>query len=99
MLDADYVVTNSFHGVAFSINFEKNFFFDMPPAKAGVGSRISDITERYDLISRNISGENFTSTTDMPDFTLKNELLEKDRQFSFDFIDSFLTPSNESEDE
>ena len=97
MLNADYVVTNSFHGVAFSINFEKNFFFDMPPAKAGVGSRISDITERYGLTSRNISGENFTPTVDLPDFTLKKELLEKDRQFSFDFIDSFLNPTNESE--
>ncbi len=90
MLGADYVVTNSFHGVAFSINFNKNFFFDMPPAKAGVGSRISDITERYNLAGRNISAENFVFTTDAPDFTTANEKLCEDRQFSFSFIDSFL---------
>ena len=90
MLEADYVVTNSFHGVAFSINFNKNFFFDMPPAKAGVGSRISDITERYNLASRNISAENFTFTTDAPDFTTANEKLSEDRKASFSFIDSFL---------
>ena len=90
MLGADYVVTNSFHGVAFSINFNKNFFFDMPPKKAGVGSRISDITERYSLENRNISADGFTETTDAPDFTKANTLLEEDRKFSFEFIDSFL---------
>ena len=90
MLEADYVVTNSFHGVAFSINFNKNLFFDMPPKKAGVGSRISDITERYSLSERNISSENFIATTDAPDFTDANKLLEEDREFSIKFIDSFL---------
>lgn len=97
MLGADYVVTNSFHGVAFSINFNKNFFFDMPPEKSGVGSRISDITERYSLSQRNISSENFVATTDAPDFTNANKLLEEDRKFSFEFIDSFLKnqPSEE----
>ena len=90
MLGAEYVVTNSFHGVAFSINFEKNFFFDMPPAKAGVGSRISDIIERYKLSDRNLSGESFVDTTEFPDFSVAREKLEEDRKFSFDFINSFL---------
>ncbi len=90
MMNADYVVTNSFHGVAFSINFQKNFFFDMPPAKAGVGSRISDITNRYNLASRNLSADGFTLTTEAPDFSTANTLLEEDRRFSFEFIDSFL---------
>ena len=91
MLGADYVVTNSFHGVAFSINFNKNFFFDMPPQKAGVGSRISDITERYSLQQRNISAADFADTTEAPDFEKANALLEEDRKLSFGFIDGFLT--------
>lgn len=90
MHGADYVVTNSFHGVAFSINFNKNFFFDMPPKSAGVGSRISDITERYSLENRNISADDFVLTTDAPDFEKANLLLEEDRKFSFEFIESFL---------
>ncbi len=88
--NADYVVTNSFHGVAFSINFQKKFFFDMPPAKAGVGSRISDITNRYALANRNISCEDFTFTTEAPDFTTAAALLQEDRRASFAFIDRFL---------
>ncbi len=90
MMNADYVVTNSFHGVAFSINFRKNFFFDMPPAKAGVGSRIADITNRYALADRNLSGEGFALTTDAPDFSTADTMLEEDRKQSFAFIDSFL---------
>ena len=90
MLNADYVITNSFHGVAFSVNFNKNFFFDMPPEKAGVGSRISDITARYALSDRNISAPGFSYTDAAPDFTTANEKLCEDRDFSFRFIDSFL---------
>lgn len=99
MLNADYVVTNSFHGVAFSINFNKNFFFDMPPEKAGVGSRISDITERYSLSHRNISAPNFVETAEAPDFSAANKLLEEDRFFSFSFIDSFLNSKSAPEEE
>ena len=90
MLNADYVVTNSFHGVAFSINFRKNFFFAMPPAKAGVGSRISDITARYGLSNRNLLNEDFTLTTAAPDFSQTDRLLDEDRRASLDFIDLFL---------
>ncbi len=90
MMNADYIVTNSFHGLAFSINFEKNFFFDLPSEKLGVGSRLSDITERYALMDRNISGEGFVPTTEVPDFTTAKKRLKEDRKFSIEFIDSFL---------
>lgn len=90
IMNADYVVTNSFHGLAFSINFEKNFFFDLPPSKSDVGSRLSDLTERYNLTGRNISKDGFTFTTEAPDYTTKRMILEKDRAKSFDFIDTFL---------
>lgn len=55
MADAAYVVTNSFHGVAFSVNFKKQFFYELPPAASGVASRVSHITERYALTAREIS--------------------------------------------
>lgn len=90
MMNADYVVTNSFHGVAFSINFRKNFFFDMPPQKAGVGSRISDITARYGVADRNISADGFTLSTTAPDFSQADALLDEDKRFSVEFIDGFL---------
>lgn len=85
--DADYVVTNSFHGVAFSINFGKQFFFELPPAKSGVGSRLSNITARYGLSDRELAVADMDSKID---FGETEKLLARDRQASIDFIDSFL---------
>ncbi len=84
---ADYVVTNSFHGVAFSINFNKQFFFELPPEKSGVGSRLADITARYGLENREISVANIDSTID---YTYTNQKLTEDRLSSEEFIKQFL---------
>lgn len=91
--NADYVVTNSFHGVAFSINFEKNFFFNIPENAASVGSRLLDITNRYGFENRNLSG-NFSYELN---FDKCHSLLEKDREFSHNFIKNFLNTNNGSD--
>lgn len=49
---ADYVITDSFHGTAFSIIFQKNFFTKIAGTHAGVGARIYDLLERYGLLGR-----------------------------------------------
>ena len=85
--DADYVVTNSFHGVAFSINFNKQFFFELPPEKSGVGSRLSDITARYGLENREISVADINTIID---YTYTNQKLAEDRKNSEKFIKQFL---------
>ncbi len=83
---ADYVVTNSFHGVAFSINFNKQFFFELPPEKSGVGSRLADITARYNLENREIS---VADTNSVIDYTDINPKLDADRLSSEEFIKQF----------
>jgi hypothetical protein len=50
-MKADYVVTNSFHGVAFSVNFNKEFYVRYIPG-AKVNSRISGILSRLNLEAR-----------------------------------------------
>ncbi|HFM6841875.1 TPA: polysaccharide pyruvyl transferase family protein, partial [Enterococcus faecium] len=47
--NADYIVTNSFHGIAFSINFEKEFSVQYLPEPAKVNSRINNILDNYSL--------------------------------------------------
>ena len=84
---ADYVVTNSFHGVAFSINFNKQFFFELPPEKSGVGSRLADITARYGLCDREISVADINTIID---YTYTNQKLAEDRKNSEKFIEQFL---------
>lgn len=87
MADADYVVTNSFHGVAFSINFKKQFFFELPPQKSGVGSRLANITARYSLSDRELQK---ADTDAVIDYTETDKALAADRERSYQFIKDFL---------
>ena len=84
LLDARYVVTNSFHGFAFSLNFQKEFFFELPPESSGVGSRLADLARRYGLTGRELTNADMDET---PDFTQASRLLEEDRRRSVEFIE------------
>lgn len=53
ILHADYIVTGSFHGTAFSINFEKQFFYE----SSGAGSRINNLIEMMGIKERSIDSE------------------------------------------
>lgn len=52
--NAEYVVTNSFHGVAFSINFNKNFFVEIAEERirGAMASRIENILKTFGLEER-----------------------------------------------
>ena len=84
LLDARYVVTNSFHGFAFSLNFQKEFFFELPPESSGVGSRLADLARRYGLTGRELTVARMDET---PDFTEPARLLAEDRKQSAEFIE------------
>ncbi len=84
---AAYVVTNSFHGVAFSVNFEKQFFYELPPAASGVASRLSHITARYGLAHRALD---VAKTDEDIDFSSVRECLREDRTFAQRYIDEIM---------
>lgn len=52
--EAEYVLTNSFHGMAFSLIFKKNFNILLPPSRT---SRITDFLDRINLENRIITEE------------------------------------------
>ena len=56
MMNASFVVTNSFHGVVFSIIFEKNFI--VLDNKSGGTSRINSILSMFGLENRLVKGPN-----------------------------------------
>lgn len=86
ILNAEYVVTNSFHGFAFSVNFEKQFYYELPPHSSGVGSRLSDMAQAYGLTGRELKHKDECAI----DYAPVRDKLEKDREKSMDFIRSFL---------
>lgn len=88
--NAKYVVTNSFHGTAFSINFNKPFFVEMLPPPAKVNSRLENILDIFDLRSRQIINGNNDNIFNDIDYTTVNKKLESERQRSLDYLQRIL---------
>jgi len=86
--NAEFVVTNSFHGVAFSINFNKNFFVDLlPKALSDVNSRIIDILKLFSLENRLID-----KVTMMDNINYKsiNDILKQEKQKSLKYLKKII---------
>lgn len=87
MKNADYVVTNSFHGFAFSVNFQKQFFYELPPKSSGVGSRLYNIAETFGLQDREIGKADEICNLD---YTQISELLQQYRAQSLSFLNRMI---------
>ena len=71
MLHADYIVTGSFHGTAFSINFEKQFYYE----PSGEGSRIDNIVKLCGVEERSIKTYDLDSSIDYEKVRKKLDIL------------------------
>jgi hypothetical protein len=94
--NAAYVLTDSFHGTAFSINFGKQFgvfkrFKDDDPICQN--SRIYNILEKTCLENRLITGETPISSfvEEKIDYNLVHTLLDKERQRSLEYLKEAIT--------
>ena len=83
---AEYVVTSSFHGTAFSLIFNKQFVTVAHPT---AGSRQRDLLERIGLPDRVVSSIDNLPTSDI-DYAIINERLEIERRKSLDFLERAL---------
>lgn len=72
LYNADYVITNSFHGLAFSLIFCKDFNVVLPKSRT---SRIKDLLDSISLCNRKISGENENVDTSKIDYSKCNNIL------------------------
>lgn len=88
MKDAEYVFTNSFHGVAFSVNFGKQFAAELPPARIQAGSRITDLLSILNLIDRIMTADHFDNK--VIDYNVVNCRLNAERAQSQDFLKSAI---------
>ena len=86
---AKVVVTNSFHGTVFSINFNKDFFVkNIPNSK--VNSRLMNLVDDYDLSSRLLSSCKVEQQYPEINYMLINEKLDRNRQYSIDYLNEEL---------
>ena len=83
--NAQYVLTSSFHGMALSIIFEKQFFYDLDTNKNNNNSRLISLSEKLFLKHRQLSANN-VRFHDNIDYVLVNKELEKYKIQSLDFL-------------
>lgn len=88
--NARYIITNSFHGIAFSIIFHKNFFVELQPSFEKTNSRLENILDIFNLRYRLIvDGKNDNVFTPI-DYTPISQKLELERQHSLDYLQRIL---------
>ena len=85
---AEFVMTDSFHGTAFSINLNKQFYtFDRQYGNnQSQSSRILDILELFNLKSRFLADNEIVDEGVFIDYRGVNEILELQRNHSKDFL-------------
>jgi hypothetical protein len=91
-INAEYVVTNSFHGTAFSINLNKTFFIELLATASDVNSRLKSIIRLTGLESRFIQKDKPFSdyVMDRIHWERVNPILDKGRKGSLDFLKKII---------
>lgn len=87
---ADYVVTNSFHGTAFSINLNKQFSVYLP---TGFGTRIISVLELCSLTQRLLKADEIISKekiNEVIDYQSVNKILNEERMKTYSFLNEAL---------
>lgn len=88
-INAEYIVTNSFHGIAFSVNFGKNFFMEYLPEPAKVNSRLENILKMFNLENRCINSSQF-SLDDKINYDNVEKILNMERNKSLTYLKKIL---------
>jgi len=85
---ADYVVTNSFHGLCFTINFEKQF---VAIKRNEFNTRLESILNLFELSNRMVSLENYQSVCNEEiDYKKVSQILTAERKKSEDFLNDAI---------
>ena len=88
---AEYIVTNSFHGLVFSIIFERKFYAVMPKERAG---RLKDLIDMLSLNSRSVSSLEDVQALDIDeqiDYNKVKEMLDIEKDKSIEYLKKGLT--------
>lgn len=88
--NAEFVVTNSFHGTVFSINFAKPFY-SVIKSQHSTNSRLTSILKKLNLENRILPvGSPFPEINDI-DYTVPSEKLREERNHSVEYIKKALS--------
>ncbi len=89
LFNAQIVITNSYHGISFCINFGKEFYMQFLESNIKVNARLEYLLQLFGLQDRCLkSNGNFFSADKIVKVKSEkiNEILQKKRKASFDFL-------------
>lgn len=90
--NAEYIVTDSFHGACFSIIFKKKFIVIRNNKRGGL--RFTSLLERFGIMDRLVESEEEVSTTDKLkeeiDYKKVYEIIQKDKEESMKWLRNAL---------
>lgn len=89
--NAEYVVTNSFHGLSFSLIFNKDFNIVLPKTRT---SRITDLLDSLQLTDRIVMDDFEDIMNTSIDYSMVNEILNRKITDSKEYIESVLNAEN-----
>lgn len=88
---AEYVVTDSFHGTVFSINFNKNFFtYDAPRFNSRLESVLNKFNLKQERYIRSVE-DGVDRLNDEIDWTNVNQILDIEREYSMSYLRKALS--------
>ncbi len=93
--NADYVVTNSFHGICFSIIFEREFYVDfLDKTTTSTNSRLEGMLQQFNLSKRCIDDVEDINSLSEIDYAVVNEHKERRKARSLSYLKSALDGRN-----
>lgn len=94
LLNAEYVLTDSFHGLAFSINFNKNFYvFDRSYLVDNQSTRLKSLLEKVDLENRFITTNIEKIVNNDINYNKVKKIIEEERKKSIEYLKDNLKVS------
>lgn len=85
-LNSKYIVTNSFHGTAFAINFNKPFFTELLPGSSKVNSRLENVLDTFELRERQVVNGKVQNPLANINYDKVNVKLKEKREMSLNFL-------------
>jgi hypothetical protein len=87
--NAEYVVTNSFHGCAFSLIYHKNVVVELN-SENGRNNRIEELFKLLDINGRDISENYFLNPNEKIDWVKTERILSKEKEKSEKYLMSIV---------
>ncbi|HEX3038949.1 MAG TPA: polysaccharide pyruvyl transferase family protein, partial [Caproiciproducens sp.] len=95
IVNAKYIITNSFHGMAFSIIFHKCFFVGLLKPPSQVNCRLENILDLFHLRNRQIVDGRNDFVDQGIDYIAIEHAIQREREKSVNYLKDVLGLQNE----